>query len=113
MHDTNPAQALVEVVGAIFYALLQLHGDGAEREAAGFIGDALSSGTIRDPIAKTILSGLVRTAHPTRRHPSDRATSSRAATSCGSSARPRPDLNPFSFAGSLETVGEEVSVMGS
>jgi len=62
MHDTNPAQALVEVVGAIFYALLQLHGDGAEREAAGFIGEALSSGTIRDPIAKAILSGLVRTA---------------------------------------------------
>ena len=62
MNDTNPAQALVEVVGAIFYALLQLHGDGAEREATGFIGEALSSGTIRDPIAKTILSGLVRTA---------------------------------------------------
>ena len=66
MHDTNPAQALVEVVGAIFYALLQLHGDGAEREAAGFIAEALSSGTIRDPIAKAILSGLVRTADATR-----------------------------------------------
>jgi hypothetical protein len=33
-----------------------------ELEAAGFIGEALSSGTIRDPFAKTILSGLVRTA---------------------------------------------------
>jgi hypothetical protein len=62
MHDTNPAQALVEVMGAIFYALLQIHGDGAEHQAAGFIGEALSSGTIRDPVAKTILSGLVRTA---------------------------------------------------
>jgi hypothetical protein len=63
MHDTNPAQALVEVMGAIFYALLQIHGDeGAEYKAAWFIGEALSSGTIRDPVAKTILSGLVRTA---------------------------------------------------
>jgi hypothetical protein len=63
MNDTNPAQALVEVMGAIFYALLQIHGDdGAEHKAAGFIGEALSSGTIRDPVAKIILAGLVRTA---------------------------------------------------
>ena len=56
MHDTNPAQALVEV-WARFSTRCS-----AEREAAGFIGEALSSGTVRDPIAKAILSGLVRTA---------------------------------------------------
>jgi hypothetical protein len=62
MNYDNPAQTLLEAIGAIFYALISLHGGNAEIEAADFIREALSSGTIRDSNAKTILSGIVRMA---------------------------------------------------
>jgi hypothetical protein len=64
MHEPDLTRTVAETVGAIFYALVGLHGEGAEYEAAQFLRAALERGCIRDPYSKEILSGIVRCAEP-------------------------------------------------
>jgi hypothetical protein len=48
MNYDNPAQTLLEVIGAVYFAIIHFPGGNAEIEAADFIREALSSDTIRD-----------------------------------------------------------------
>jgi hypothetical protein len=56
MHD----QTTREVAGAIFYALLSLYDDAAERESVQLLTDMLETGAVRDPVARSILRGITR-----------------------------------------------------
>jgi hypothetical protein len=53
-------QTTKEVAGAIFYALLSLYDDAAERESTQLLRDAVATGAIKDPIARSILSSIVQ-----------------------------------------------------
>lgn len=53
-------QTTKEVAGAIFYALLSLYDDAAERESMQLLRDAVATGAVKDPIARSILSSIVR-----------------------------------------------------
>ena len=79
MHDTNPAQTLVEVVGAIFYALLQLHGDAPNARRPVLSARRLRPAPFATPSRKQFSPAWSAPLTRTRRHPSDRATSWRAA----------------------------------
>jgi hypothetical protein len=49
-----------EVAGAIFYAMLSLYDDAAERESIHLLRDAVDTGAVKDPIARSILASIVR-----------------------------------------------------
>ena len=53
-------QATKEVAGAIFYALLSLYDDAAERESVQLLTDMLETGAVRDPAARSILRSIAR-----------------------------------------------------
>jgi hypothetical protein len=53
-------QATKEVAGAIFYALLSLYDDAAERESVQLLADMLETGAVRDPAARSILRSITR-----------------------------------------------------
>jgi len=52
-------QAMKEVAGAIFYAMLSLYDDAAERENIQLLRDAVDTGAVKDPIARSILNSIV------------------------------------------------------
>jgi hypothetical protein len=47
------------VASAIFYALLSLYDDAAERESTQLLRDAVDTGAVKDPIARSILNSIV------------------------------------------------------
>jgi hypothetical protein len=51
-----------QLAGAIFFSLLSLWDDDAEREAIGHLREALAAGSVSDPYARSILAGLIKTA---------------------------------------------------
>ena len=53
-------QTTKEVASAIFYAMLSLYDDDAERESIQLLRDAVDTGAVRDPIARSILTSIVR-----------------------------------------------------
>jgi hypothetical protein len=53
-------QTTREVAGAIFYAMLSLYDDAAERESIQLLRDAVNTGAVKDPIARSILTSIVR-----------------------------------------------------
>jgi hypothetical protein len=53
-------QTTKEVAAAIFYALLSLYDDAAERESTQLLRDAVTTGAVKDPIARSILTSIVR-----------------------------------------------------
>jgi hypothetical protein len=53
-------QTTKEVAGALFYALLSLYDDAAERESVQLLRDAVSTGAVKDPFARSILTSIVR-----------------------------------------------------
>jgi len=53
-------QTTKEVAGAIFYALLSLYDDAAERESIQLLRDAVETGAVKDPVARSILQSIVR-----------------------------------------------------
>jgi hypothetical protein len=53
-------QTTKEVAGAIFYALLSLYDDAAERESVQLLTDMLETGAVRDPAARSILRSIAR-----------------------------------------------------
>jgi hypothetical protein len=53
-------QTTKEVAAAIFYALLSLYDDAAERESTQLLRDAVATGAVQDPIARSILTSIVR-----------------------------------------------------
>lgn len=53
-------QTTKEVAGAIFYAMLSLYDDEAERESIQLLRDAVTTGAVQDPIARSILTSIVR-----------------------------------------------------
>ena len=55
-----PDQTTQEVAGAIFYALLSLYDDAAERESIQLLADMLETGAVRDPAARSILRSITR-----------------------------------------------------
>ena len=52
-------QTTKEVASAIFYALLSLYDDAAERESTQLLRDAVDTGAVKDPIARSILNSIV------------------------------------------------------
>jgi hypothetical protein len=56
--DTH--QAVKETCAAIFYAMLSLYDDAAERESIQLLRDLVASGGIRHPSAREILTSIVR-----------------------------------------------------
>jgi hypothetical protein len=52
-------QTTKEVAGAIFYAMLSLYDDAAERESIQLLRDAVATGAVKDPIARSILTSIV------------------------------------------------------
>ncbi len=52
-------QTTKEVAGAIFYAMLSLYDDAAERERIQLLRDAVETGAVKDPIARSILTTIV------------------------------------------------------
>jgi hypothetical protein len=60
-------QATKEVAGAIFYALLSLYDDAAERESVELLTDMLETGAVRDPAARSILRSIVRSSSQSQR----------------------------------------------
>jgi|tagenome__1003787_1003787.scaffolds.fasta_scaffold20950879_4 hypothetical protein len=52
-------QTTTEVAGAIFYAMLSLYDDDAERESIQLLREAVSTGAVKDPIARSILTSIV------------------------------------------------------
>ena len=53
-------QTTREVAGAIFFALLSLYDDAAERESVQLLKDMLETGAVRDPTARDILRSITR-----------------------------------------------------
>jgi hypothetical protein len=53
-------QTTKEVAGAIFYALLSLYDDAAERESIQLLRDMVSTGAIKDPMARDVLRSIAR-----------------------------------------------------
>jgi hypothetical protein len=53
-------QTTKEAVGAIFFALLSLYDDAAERESVQLLNDMLETGAVRDPAARSILRSITR-----------------------------------------------------
>jgi hypothetical protein len=53
-------QTTKEAVGAIFFALLSLYDDAAERESVQLLNDMLETGAVRDPAARSILQSIAR-----------------------------------------------------
>jgi hypothetical protein len=54
------AQTLKEVAAGIFFAMLSLYDDAAERESVQLLRDAVSTGAVRDPTAQSILTSIAR-----------------------------------------------------
>jgi hypothetical protein len=52
-------QTLREIIAPIYYSLLSLYDRDAERESIALLKDALSTGEIRDRVAKNILQSIV------------------------------------------------------
>ena len=65
MHD----QTIKEVAGAIFYALLSLYDDAAERESVQLLTDMLETGAVRDPTARSILRSITKNSRAARLEP--------------------------------------------
>jgi hypothetical protein len=53
-------QTIKEACGAIFFAMLSLYDDAAERESVTLLRDMVATGCIRDPGARSILTSIVR-----------------------------------------------------
>ena len=53
-------QAMKETAAGIFFAMLSLYDDDAERESIQLLKDMVSTGAIKDPIARSILSSIAR-----------------------------------------------------
>ena len=53
-------QTTKEAMGAIFYAMLSLYDDAAERESIQLLKDMIETGAVRDPAARSILRSIVR-----------------------------------------------------
>lgn len=52
-------QTIREIVGPMFFALLSLYDRDAEQESVQLLRDALKSGGVTDPIAKSVLASIV------------------------------------------------------
>ena len=53
--------------GAIFYAMLSLYDEAAERENVQLLRDAVATGAVKDPIARSILNSMVSVVRRVRR----------------------------------------------
>ncbi len=56
----DQAQTIKEVAAGVFYAMLSLYDDAAERESVQLLKDMVSTGAIKDPIACSILNSIAR-----------------------------------------------------
>jgi hypothetical protein len=58
-------EAVKEVAGAIFYAMLSLYDDEAERESVQILRDVVATDAVQHPDAKAILSSIIRSSRVT------------------------------------------------
>lgn len=56
----DQAQAIKEVAAGVFYAMLSLYDDAAERESVQLLKDMVATGAIKHPVARSILTSIVR-----------------------------------------------------
>ena len=53
-------QAMKEVAAGVFFAMLSLYDDDAERESVQLLKDMVSTGAIKHPVARSVLSSIAR-----------------------------------------------------
>ncbi len=56
----DQAQTLKEVASGVFYAMLSLYDDAAERESIQLLRDMVATVAVKDPIAQSILASIAR-----------------------------------------------------
>jgi hypothetical protein len=63
----DQTQALKEVAAGVFFAMLSLYDDAAERESVQLLRDMVSTGAIKHPVARSVLSSIARNSMGSRK----------------------------------------------
>jgi hypothetical protein len=59
-------QAIKEVAAGVFFAMLSLYDDDAERDSVQLLQDMVSTGAIQHPVARSVLASIVRNSRVSR-----------------------------------------------
>jgi hypothetical protein len=59
-------QAMKEVAAGVFFAMLSLYDDDAERESVQLLKDMVTTGAIQHPVARSVLASIARNSRVSR-----------------------------------------------